>query len=171
MERPMTRYAARLTLAALAMLALAGIPLGGSWMAAPAVLFLSLAAGLPVHRRDGRWGLASSAIGLLGGGVGIATAVLAVAERGAETPYNTRIGFVGVALLFAALALAGGGLLPSRPRLAIGILFLGSPAGCLAMAFFTVDTWYFISLPLCWLAAALAVVRSVASTGASRGAA
>lgn len=165
----MTLLTARITLAALALLALVSIPLGGSWMAAPAVLFLILAAVLPVRTRTVWWGLAGSAIGLLGGGVGIATALQAIAERGTEAPYDTRIGYAGAALLLAAFALAGGALLPSRPRPAVGLLLLGSTAGCLAMALFAINTWYFVSLPLCWLAAALAVVRSALSTGASRG--
>ena len=50
------------------------------------------------------------------------------------------------------------------------MLIAGSTAGCLAMALFTIDTWYFAALPLCWFAAAIAVIRSAISGGASRGA-
>ncbi len=165
----MTQLAARITFAMLATIALAGLPVGGTWMAVPAVLFLILAVGPPLGARGGGWGAVGSAVGLLGGSIGIATALLAVAEWGSEPPYTARIGFAGAALLLAAAALAGGAFLPSRPRRAIGMLLLGSTAGCLAMVSFTINTWYFVSLPLCWLAAALAVIRSVASTGASRG--
>jgi hypothetical protein len=171
MECVMRRLTARLTLAILALLTLAGILLAGSWMAAPAVFFSILAAAPPVRARDGWWGLVGAATGLLGGGLGIATALLAITERSTEHPYDARVGFALAALALASLAFAGGALLPSRPRPAIGMLLVGSAAGCVAMAFFTIATWYFVALPLCWFAAAIAVARAAAPVGASRGAA
>ena len=167
----MTRFAARLTLAALALLALAGIPLVGYWTAAPAILLLILGASPLLHARESRSGLVGSVTGLLGGATGIGTALAAIVKRGTEAPHDARIGFAVAALLLAALALAGGTFLASRPRRAVGMLLMGSTAGCLTMAFFTVDTWYFVALPLCWLAASIAAVQPAGLAGVPRGAA
>lgn len=99
----------------------------------------------------------------------MATALAAIAVRGGEAPYDARVGFAGAALLLAALAMAGGPLVATRPRLATGLLLAGSTAGGLAMAFFTIDTWYFVAPPLCRLASALALVRPGPAAGTARG--
>lgn len=138
----MSRVGSTVLLLTLALLALAGVPLLGRAALVPAGLFLLLAALRalrPAERGWGGWGAVIA--GLVGGSIGVAGA---------------RAGFGWAALIDAALALGGGALARARPRAAVGLLLAGSTAGSLAMGLFTLNTWFFAMLPVCWLGAALA---------------
>lgn len=144
----------------LVLLPLAAVPFLGWWMLALPVLVLLLLAARALSRRDGGgWDWAAVAVGLLGGGVGVASAASALLEVGRVAPYSERAGFGWAALALAGLAMAGGGLARTHRRLAVGLLLAGSIAGSAAMALFWLNSWYVAALPLCWLAAALALLR------------
>ncbi len=144
----------------LVLLPLAAVPFLGLWMLALPVLALLLLAARGLSRRDGGgWEWAAVAVGLLGGGIGVASAASALLEVGRVAPYSERAGFGWAALALAGLALAGGALVRTHRRLAVGLLLLGSTAGSAAMALFWINSWYVAALPLCWLAAALALLR------------
>lgn len=156
----MTRLGSAGILLALALLALAGVPLLGRWALWPAGLLLLLAAVPLLARGERAWyGWAALGVGLLGGGLGVATALVALAALANAAPYRARSGFGAAALLCAAAAMAGGALARARPHAAIGLLLAGSAAGSLAMGLFTIDTWYYAALLLCWLAAMLTALQ------------
>jgi hypothetical protein len=166
----MTQPGWTMLLVVLALLALAGVPLLGRWALVPFALLL-LALALPFARSgSGRLARAAVVAGVLGGGLGIGTASAALIDLGGVAPYGTRIGCGWAALLLAAAAAAGGALLPTRRRLAVGLLLAGSTAGSAAMALFSINTWYFAALPLCWLAAGIAALlpRPPGATNSAR---
>ena len=154
---------------ALLILALAAAPLLGWWTLAVPALALPLVLALGrAPRNSGAWGAAAVALGLLGGGIGVMNAAAALLEVGGEAPYSGRAGFGWAALALAALATAGGSLARSRRAAAAGLLILGSTAGTVAMGLFWLNSWYAASLPLCWLAAALALLQPPGGAPASR---
>ena len=155
----MTRRASTTLLLALALLALAGVPLLGRWAFVPATLLLLLAAWRALPSPGvARWDTAATVAGTLGGGIGVVAAMLAVAELGGDAAYSARAGYGGAALALAALAMIGGALARSHPRMAIALLLAGSTAGALAMSLFTINSWYYVAVPLCWLGAALTAI-------------
>jgi hypothetical protein len=151
----------------LVLLPLAAVPFLGWWLLAlPGLALLLLAAGRLPRRDGGGWEWAAVATGLLGGGIGVASAAGALLEVGRVAPYSGRAGFGWAALALAGLAMTGAALAPTRHRLAAGLLALGSTAGTAAMAVFWINSWYLAALPLCWLAAALALLRPRGATPA-----
>ena len=152
----MTRLGATVLLLALALLALAGVPLAGRWALAPAGLILALALLRPGDEAARGRARAATALGILGGSVGMASALVTLADKGHAGAHAARAGLGWAAFLLAGVALVGGALAPTRPRAAVALLLAGSTAGSAAMAAFALDTWYFAALPLCWLGAALA---------------
>ena len=151
----------------LVLLPLAAVPFLGWWLLALPTLALLLLAARGLSRRDGGgWEWAAVAVGLLGGGIGVASAASALLEVGRVAPYSGRAGFGWAALALAGLALAGGALARTRRGLAVGLLVVGSAAGTAAMALFWINSWYLAALPLCWLAAALALLRPPGSAPA-----
>ena len=144
----------------LVLLPLAAVPvLGWLVLALPALALLLLAVRALTRRYGDSWDWAAVAVGLLGGGIGVAAAASALLEVGGVTPYSERAGFGWAALALAGLAMAGGALARTRRGLAVGLLLVGSIAGSAAMALFWLNSWYVAALPLCWLAAALALLR------------
>ncbi len=148
------------TVVLLALLPLAAVPfLGWLVLVLPALTLLLLAARGLTRRDGGGWEWAAVAVGLLGGGIGGGVAASTLLEVGRVAPYSGRAGFGWAALALAGLAMAGGGLARTHRRLAVGLLLLGSTVGSAAMALFWLNSWYVAALPLCWFAAALALLR------------
>src|ERR671932_912621 len=96
----------------LVLLPLAAVPFLGWWLLALPGLALLLAAGRLARRDGGGWEWAAVATGLLGGGIGVASAAGALLEVGRVAPYSGRAGFGWAALALAGLAMAGGAPAP-----------------------------------------------------------
>ncbi len=121
----------------LVVLALAAAPLLGRWVLGVAALLLVVLVAAP--RLDGVATSAALVLGVRGGVVGGASALAALA--------------------LALIAAAGGALAPTRPKLAGALPVGGSTLGFVAINLFSINTFYFVALPACWLAAALALAR------------
>ena len=152
----MNRVGAAITVIVLAILAAASASLLGWWALVPAGLLVALAlVGASARAAPDGWYVAATIAGTLGGAVGVAGALAALAIYGGTAPYAERAALGVAALLGAALVLLGAALIHRRPVAAAGLLLAGSTGGSLAMAGFTIDTWYFAALPICWLGATL----------------
>jgi hypothetical protein len=109
-------------------------------------------------------------LGLLGGLAGTAATAYALYAVGGTAPYSDRLGF-GIAALALALV-AGGGAPLARARPAAGSLVMAgaSLAGFVAISLFDINTWYVVTVPLCLLAAVVALTaRDAAGRAAGSG--
>ena len=146
-----------LAIGGLVVLALAAAPLLGSWVLGVAALLLLVLVAAPAL--GGVAGRAALVLGVLGGVVGSASALAALRELAADPIYGARAGFGWAALALALVATAGGVLAPARPKLAGALLVGGSTLGFVAINLFSINTFYFVAPPACWLGAALALAR------------
>lgn len=143
-----------LVVGVLVLLAVAAAPLLGWWTLGVAVVLLALASA--TYGRARVW---TGTAPVLGGAVAGVSALVALLHRAGDPAYGGRAVFGWAALALALVAAAGGGLAPTRPGLAAAPLLLGSLLGFVAINLFDIDTFYFVAMPLCWLAAALALTR------------
>jgi hypothetical protein len=96
-------------------------------------------------------------LGLLGGLAGTAAAAYALYTVGGMAPYGDRLGF-GIAALALALVAAGATMLVrARPAVASLVMAGASLAGLAAISLFDINTWYVLTVPLCLLAAVVAL--------------
>lgn len=96
-------------------------------------------------------------LGLLGGLAGTAAAAYALYTVGGTAPYSDRLGF-GIAALALALVAAGATMLVrARPAVASLVMAGASLAGLAAISLFDINTWYVLTVPLCLLAAVVAL--------------
>lgn len=155
-----------LAIVALALLALAAVPLLGSWVLGVAALLILVVVAAPWL--GGGAGVAAIVLGVLGGLVGAASAGNALQRHADDPIYGARAGFGWVALALALVAVAGGALALARPKAADALLVGGSTLGFIAINLFDINTFYFVAVPACWLGAALALARSAPSRGRGR---
>lgn len=132
----------------------------GTWtLAVTAIILLLLVAHVLSGQRGGVWwGWGAVLLGLLGGLVGAASALAALASAGDMAGAGGRAGFGWAALVLAAVAAAGATLVRRRPRLSVIALVAGSSLGIAAMSLFDINTFYVAAVPLCWIAAVLALL-------------
>lgn len=155
-----------LVVVALALLALAALPLLGSWALGVAALLLLVVVAVPWL--GGGAGAAAIVLGVLGGLVGAASAGSALQRHASDPLYGERAWFGWTALALALVAAAGGALALARPKAAAALLVVGSTLGFIAINLFDINTFYFVAVPACWLGAALALARSTPSRGGRR---
>jgi hypothetical protein len=135
-----------------------------------AVMLLQLVVSVLGRRRDGLpWGRAAALLGLLGGLVAMACAAVALVAWGV-TDSGGRAGFGWAALALAITATVSASLVREQPRLTVVGLVTGSSLGLAAISLFNISTFYVVSLPLGWIAAALALLsrRPVSKGGLAR---
>lgn len=102
-------------------------------------------------------------LGLIGAFAGILAAgyafVIYMVEgtNGMANPYAARVGFGVAAFLLAGVAGLGALLVWRRPEVGSLLLMLGSILGFVAINLFNINTWYILTVPLCLLAALLAL--------------
>jgi hypothetical protein len=108
--------------------------------------------------RGDAWIAIAITLGVLGGLVGAASAFAALRHHASDSLYAGRSALGGIALALGLIAAVGGLLIPTRPRLAATFLLLGSLLGFVAMNFYDINTVYILALPVCWIAAAIALV-------------
>jgi hypothetical protein len=131
----------------------------GTWaLGLSAVILLLLGAHVLTGRRGGAWwARAAALLGLLGGLVAMASAAVALATP-SPTDSGGRAWFGWAALALAAIATSSTSLVQAQPRLAAAGLVAGSSLGLVAISLFDINTYYPVALPLCWIAAALALL-------------
>lgn len=134
----------------------------GMWtLGVSGVILLLLVVRVLIAQRGGSWwGQGAVLLGLLGGLVGIVSALAALVAAGdvTMTGASGRVGLGWAALVLAALAAAGASVARARPRLACAALVAGSALGLVAMSLFDINTFYVAAVPLCWIAGALALL-------------
>jgi hypothetical protein len=123
-----------------------------------AILLLLVVRVLTVQQGGWWWRWSAVPLGLLGGLVGMASALTALVAVGEVAGAGERVGWGWAALVLAALAAAGATVARARPRLACAALIAGSSLGMAAMSLFDINTFYVAAVPLCWIAAALALL-------------
>ena len=152
----MTTNTGKLTIVIVALLALAAAPWLGWWIVGivgvVGVPLLILGSG---NRSGGNRHIAT-ALGVLGGLVGAASATSALWRVGNQPDYAARAPFGWLALALALGALVGGLLSARQPTLARVLLLGGSLLGFIAINLLYINTFYFLALPLCWLGAIMA---------------
>jgi hypothetical protein len=153
-EESMTR-ARLLILGILALLVIAAAPFLGTWVLVAGAVLILLAA--VSAGRGAIWISLATALGLLGGLAGAASALAALRAHAGDPLYTDRTA-LGLAALVLALAVAASSLLiPPHPRLAAALLIPGSLLGFSAINLYDINTLYILILPTCWLAAVLAL--------------
>lgn len=124
------------------------------------LVLLLVARGYSAQRGDAWWRWGAVLLGLLGGFVGLVSALAALLAAGDTAGASERVGLGWLALALAALAAAGATVARARPRLACATLVAGSSLGMVAMSLFNINTFYVAAVPLCWIAAALVLLSS-----------
>jgi hypothetical protein len=143
----------------LAMIAALAAVVAGLWtLGVSAVILLLLVVRVPIAQQGGWWRWGVVLFGLLGGLVGMASALTALVAVGDVAGAGERVGWGLAALVLATLAAAGATVAQARPRLACAALIAGSSLGMVAMSLFDINTFYVAAVPLCWIAAALALL-------------
>lgn len=111
-------------------------------------------------------------LGILGGLAGLGASVLAFfvymveGLNGTGNPLAPRLGFLVAAFILALVVVFGGILAPRRPEPASVLMVGGSVIGTIAISLFYLNTWYALAVPLCLLAAALALNGAGSGAGA-----
>ncbi|HET7080569.1 MAG TPA: hypothetical protein VFM49_24300 [Chloroflexia bacterium] len=93
-------------------------------------------------------------IAILGGVIGVASAIQALMTVGNQPVYQDRAVFGWAALILAISATSGAALSRTRPGVAAVILVIDGLLGLGAMLLFYINTWYALAVP-CWLLAAV----------------
>jgi hypothetical protein len=97
---------------------------------------------------------ASLLVAILGGVIGVSSAIQALLWVGNQPVYQERVAFGWAALVLALLATGAVGLARNRPGVAGGIMVVDGLLGLGAMLLFYINTWYALAVP-CWLLAAV----------------
>ncbi|MGZ3663866.1 MAG: hypothetical protein ACXVDA_05165 [Ktedonobacterales bacterium] len=77
--------------------------------------------------------------------------------NGTGNPYASRVGYCIAAFILAIIAGVGAALLPRQPVLGSILLVAGSILGFISINLMYTNTWYALAIPLCILAAILAL--------------
>ena len=147
-----------------AVLAAAAAPFVGAAALVVAAVLLALAL-LPARRSGERhrgWG---PAVAVVGTGIAAASAVDALVRLSGVAPYADRAALGWIALGLAVGAGLGGLVAVRRPYLGLALTIVAGLAGTVAMAAFTIDTYYSAAVPL-WLASAALATGSRPPTAA-----
>lgn len=102
-------------------------------------------------------------LGILGALVGVTAAGYAFiiymvnGLNGTGNPYASRVGYCIAAFILAIVAGVGAALLPRQTMLGSILLVAGSILGFISLNLMYVNTWYALAIPLCLLAAILAL--------------
>ena len=143
----------------LAVLALATGPVLG-WMVATvvAVFIVGVGVAAAIFGEPWTWWI-TTVLGALGGLAAIWSAAGALVLRSGDVYHAERAAFGWAALALGLAALAGALLIRTRPGLASALLAGGSILGFLAINLFDINTYYALAVPLCLIAALLALAR------------
>lgn len=112
------------------------------------------------------------ALGILGALAGITASAYAFVIymvnglNGTGNPYASRVGYCIAAFLLAIIAGVGAALLPRQTLLGSILLVAGSILGFLSINLMYTNTWYALAVPLCLLAAILALGSLPSATAA-----
>ena len=93
-------------------------------------------------------------LGVLGGIIGLLSAVAAFVAVGGEVMYSTRLWAGWAALLLALVATAAALFLPTRPTNASFIMLISGIIGFACINLFYINTFYWLAIPL-WIAGAV----------------
>lgn len=96
-------------------------------------------------------------VALLGGIIGVSSAVQALLAVGTQPVYQERVAFGWAALVLALLATGAVGLARHRPGVAGAIMVVDGLLGLGAILLFYINTWYALAVP-CWLLAAALII-------------
>jgi hypothetical protein len=100
--------------------------------------------------------LIAALLGLLGGLVGVASAIAALVAVGGDQAYHARIGFGWLALAGAIIATIGVLLIVRWATGATALVLLASGVGVVAINLFYINTLFVAAVPCWWLGAAIA---------------
>lgn len=141
---------------ALSLLALAASPVLGTSVAYMVAAFIAVVgiASVILGQRSRSW--PATSLGLLGGLVAAGSAIFALRLHSGDVFYGGREVFGWAALLLGLAAFVGALLIRTRPGAAAALLVGGSLLGFVAINLFDINTPYFLAVPLCAVAAALA---------------
>lgn len=104
--------------------------------------------------------LLASFLALLGGAIGVASAITALRVVGSDPAYRSRVCYGWIALLCALVA-PWGVLLAGRNRKnAMALTLLGGAVGAVAINLFYLNTYYVMALPCGLLGLLMAEIRS-----------
>ncbi|MGZ3678186.1 MAG: hypothetical protein ACXWQR_06420 [Ktedonobacterales bacterium] len=102
-------------------------------------------------------------LGILGALAGVTASAYAfliymvTGLNGTGNPYASRVGYCIAAFILAIIAGVGAALLPRQPVLGSILLVAGSILGFISINLMYINTWYALAIPLCILAAILAL--------------
>ena len=99
----------------------------------------------------------ATTLGVLGGLAGTAAAAYALFTVGGTAPYSDRLAFGIAALVLAVVAGAAGLVVRARPATGSLVMAGASLAGLVSISLFDINTWYMVTVPLCLLAAVIAL--------------
>jgi hypothetical protein len=106
-------------------------------------------------------------LGVLGGIIGLLSAVAALVTVGGEAVYSSRLWAGWAALLLALMAAAAALLLPARPGMASLIMLISGVAGFACINLFYINTFYALAVPL-WLAGAVVALITARTAPSSQ---
>src|SRR5690349_5508280 len=86
---------------------------------------------------------------ILGGVIGVSSAIQALLTVGNQPVYQERVAFGWAALILALLATGAVGLARTRPGVAVAIMVVDGLLGLGAILLFYINTWYALAVP-CW---------------------
>lgn len=93
---------------------------------------------------------------LLGGVVGVGSAITALVVVGGDRAYHARIAFGWLAMAAASVATLGVLLIVRRAKGATALVLIASGVGVVAINLFYINTFYVAAVPCWWLGAAIA---------------
>ena len=98
-------------------------------------------------------------LGVLGGIIGLGSAISAFVMVGADPAYSARLWVGWLALLLAVVAGGAALLIHTRPVAASLTMLIAGCAGFVCINFFYINTFYGLAVPLWIIGAALALIR------------
>ncbi len=99
-------------------------------------------------------------VGVLGGIIGLVSAISAFVAVGADPAYSVRLWAGWLALLLAVLAGVAALFMTTRPAAAGLTMLIGGFAGFVCINLFYINTFYGLAVPLWIVAAALALISA-----------
>jgi hypothetical protein len=93
-------------------------------------------------------------VAILGGVIGVSSAIHALMTAGNQPVYQDRAVFGWAALILAITATGSAALARTRPGVAGLVMVVDGLLGLGAMLLFYINTWYAVAVP-CWILAAV----------------